>query len=106
MYVYICVAVPGRNEHYSVSMKIMFIASVCTLGHCRRSSRLLVPFRTCETSYGLQNTAHFGIAAYCNIATSAKISRKDQGKEQFACLDGYFSIFCAHVEQRVKAKGP
>ena len=106
MYVYIYVAVPGRNEHYSVSMNITFSASVYTLGHCRRSSRLLVPLRTCETSYGLQNTAHFGIAAYCNYCHVSKIGRKDQDKEQFACLDGYFSIFCTLVEQRVKAKGP
>ena len=87
-------------------MKIAFSASVYALGHCLQSSWMLVPLHMCKMSYGPWNTAHFGIAAYCNYCHVSKNRQKDQDKEQFVCLEGYLSIVCVLVEQRVKAKGP
>ena len=75
------------NEHYSVSMKIAFSASIDALGHCLHSSRLLSLLRMWAMSYGPWNTAHFGIAAYCNYC---RIS-KNRDKERFACLEDYLS---------------
>ena len=65
-----------ENEHYSVSMKIAFSTSINALGHCMRSPRLLAPLRMCAESYGPCNTAHFGIAAYCNYCRISKYQDK------------------------------
>ena len=94
-----------ENVHYSISMKIEFNTENDASGHCLRVSRSLAPLRVCATSYRLQNTANFGLAAIVIFAVSAKIGRKHQDREWFACLGGYLSIVCALVEQRTKAKG-
>ena len=65
--------------------KSSLASCINALGHRLCGSRLLVALRMCTMSYGLQNTAHFGIAI---IAASAKIGRNDRDEEQFACLEG------------------
>ena len=75
-----------ENVHYSASMKIKFNADNDTSGHCLHGSRSLTLLHVHATSYRSQNTAHFCIAALVIFAASAKIGRKDQDKEWFACL--------------------
>ena len=93
-----------ENVHYSASMKIKFNADNDASGHCLHGSRSLTPLHVHATSYRSQNTAHFCIAALVIFAASAKIGRKDQDKEWFACFEGYLSIVRALVERRAKAK--
>ena len=88
-------------EDYTVSMKIAFSASIYAVGHCLRSFRSLAPLLMCETSYGPQNTAHFGIAAYCISKNRQKRSR--QGA---VCVLGGIFVDCVLVERRVKVKRP
>ena len=56
-----------ESEHYS-ALKIKFNACINAQGHYLHGSRSLVPLRMCVTSYGLQNTADFGVTAYCHIS--------------------------------------
>ena len=51
-YIYMCVWQSRvENEHYSVAMKIAFIASICALSHYLCISWLLAPSHICTTSY-------------------------------------------------------
>ena len=78
-----------ENEHHSVSMKIEFSTCINALGHCLCGSRLLAPLRMC-TSYGLRNTAHFGIAGNCNYCRVSKDQQKRSRQGAVRVLGGLF----------------
>ena len=74
IYILVHVAVPGRKR--TLFRPYEFNTYINASGHCLHGSQSLVPLRMCTTSYGPQNTAHFGIAGHYNYCQVSKNQQK------------------------------